>query len=72
METFNRICIKDYEIKDDYGNSARVERGKEYITSAVNSAPQLGPKPQRGYVIVFANFWFSVPIEHFAGEQKCT
>ena len=62
METFRRICIKDWEIKDLNNNLLKVERGKEYITSKVSN----------DRVTVFSNFWVSVPVSVFAGEQKFT
>ena len=68
MRTFKRICIRDYTVKDKVGNQASVFRGKEYITSEVNDAPKMGPEPVVDHVIVFSNFWFPVPVEHFAGE----
>lgn len=50
------------------GKSFTVQRGKEYLTSAVNEAPAIGPEPMRDHVIVFSNYWVPVPTEVFAGE----
>ena len=62
MQTFNRICIKDWEITALNGDYFKVHRGKEYTTS-----------PERdGTVTVFNNFWVNVPIENFAGEIEFT
>lgn len=69
MRTYKRICIKDYEIQDDEGNIFNLERGKEYITSAVGDAPSIVlPERKSGQVVVFSNYWVSVPVEYFAGE----
>ena len=62
METFNRICIKDYNIKDKRGNKFDLKRGKEYLTS----------RDEDGLVMVFSNYWVKVPVELFAGEIKFT
>ena len=62
VTTFHRICIKDFAVSDGI-STAEVKRGTEYITSDVN---------KDGYVTVFTNFWFEVPVSHFAGEQKFT
>ena len=53
MKTFNRICIEDFEVKDESGQIFKVERGKEYLTSAINDAPALGPESVKDHVIVF-------------------
>jgi len=72
METFKRICIKDYVATDERGNQAGVYRGKEYITSNVGDAPSMGPSPVSDHVIVFSDHWFPVPVEYFAGEVRFT
>ncbi len=72
MQTFNRICIKDWEIIADNGDTFKVERGKEYLTSAVDRAPSIGPEPGKGCVIVFSNFWVPVPVDVFSGEIEFT
>jgi len=56
MKTFNRVCIKDYSIVDQEGNTATVEKGKKYLTSNVNSD---------GEVKVFSKFWVFFPFELF-------
>lgn len=61
MKTFNRICIEDYSVSDGE-NTATVERGKEYITS----------EEEEGMVTVFTNFWFTAPVNVFAGEKEFT
>ena len=72
MKTFNRICIKNYEIHDSDGATFSLERGKEYRTSAVNHAPSIvGPEAKEGHVVVFSNYWVSVPVDIFAGEIEC-
>ena len=62
MITYNRICIKNYEIKD--GDIFLVlERGKEYRTSA----------EKEGTVTVFSKYWaYGIPVEIFAGEIRKT
>ena len=72
MQTFKRICLKAYSVSDENGNTASVKRGKEYITSGVDSAPAIGPKPLKDHVVVFSNFWFHVPIDVFGGEVEFT
>lgn len=71
MQTFNRICIKDFTVTDEAETSFTVKRGKEYRTSAVNSAPAIGPEPVKDHVIVFSNYWVPIPIDVFAGEVEC-
>ena len=69
MKTYNRICIKDYVITDEYGKSFTIERGKEYRTSVVDAAPSVVyPYPQKDHVVVFSKYWVSVPVDIFAGE----
>ena len=51
MQTFERICIKDLEIKDSVGNCLKLEKGKEYLTSAID---------KDGEVTVFTTFWIDV------------
>lgn len=65
-ETYQRICIEDYAVEgigyDDKPDVAKVERGKEYITS-----------PERdGKVTVYTRYWFKVPVTCFAGERRFT
>jgi hypothetical protein len=72
MQTFNRICVKDYTITDREGTSFSIERGKEYLTSTIHEAPLIGPEPFKDHVIVFSSYWVPVPIEHFAGEIEFT
>ena len=62
MQTFKRICIKDWEITAQNGDHFSVARGEEYITSPV----------REGSVVVFGRYWVPVPVEHFAGEQQFT
>ena len=62
MITFNRICVQDWEVTAENGDHFKVERGKEYITSAV----------EEGRVIVFGSFWVPVPVSVFAGEMRFT
>jgi hypothetical protein len=59
VTTFKRICIKDFVV----GNDFKIERAKEYITSAVD---------EYGLVTVFSRFWVSVPVSVFAGEIRFT
>lgn len=63
MKTFNRICIKDWEITAQNGDHFEVKRANEYLTSDVLDD---------GTVMVFSNFWVPVPVEHFAGERMFT
>jgi hypothetical protein len=62
MQTFNRICVEDYDIIDGE-KSLTLKRAQEYITSAERD----------GCVTVFTNFWATgVPVRIFAGEQQFT
>ena len=72
MKTFKRICLKDFTITDDSGNSCTIKRGKEYLTSAVNDAPAFGPEPLKDHVVVLTNYWIHAPIEIFGGEVEFT
>lgn len=62
MKTFNRICIKDFEVGDE-DNSFTIKRGKEYLTSE---------EDEKGEVTVFTQFWVGVPVSIFAGEEQFT
>ena len=62
METYQRICLKDYTVTDKAGNSCSVERGKEYLTS----------KPDGAIVTVFKEYWAPFPLDVFAGEERFT
>jgi hypothetical protein len=72
MQTFKRICIKDFLITAENGDRCEIKRGREYITSAVNKAPKIGPDPQANHVTVFTNFWVAAPVDIFAGEHQFT
>lgn len=61
-KTFKRVCIKDYTVTDEEGTSFTVQRAKEYITSSERD----------GVVVVFSQYWVTVPVEIFAGEQQFT
>ena len=61
MDTFNRICIKDYEVKED-NKIFNLKRGKEYLTS----------QEDKGKVVVFSSSWAKVPVDLFAGELQFT
>jgi hypothetical protein len=63
MTTFERICIKDWEVTAENGDHFKVERGKEYLT---------GPENEGGEVVVFSSFWIPVPVTVFAGERRFT
>lgn len=63
MTTYHRICIKSYAVTDADGAVASVERGREYLSSAIDAA---------GTVTVFTRYWFPVPIGYFAGEEPFT
>jgi len=62
VETFNRICIQDFSIKDKRGEVLILKRGEEYLTST----------EEEGKVTVFTQFWVKVPSSIFAGEIKFT
>ena len=62
METYNRICITDFELKAQNGDTLRLTRGKEYLTSS----------EKNGEVTVFTNFWVPVSVDLFAGERRFT
>jgi len=63
MKTFKRICIKNFKLIDDEGQKLELNRGQEYTTSK---------KDVDNNVTVFTNFWVSVPVKLFAGEQIFT
>lgn len=58
MTTYERICIKDYEVSDGE-NKLNLIRGEKYITTPVSG---------HGQVVVFSNYWGLVPVDIFAGE----
>ncbi len=56
MQTFKRICIKDFKVTDDEGNHFELIIGKEYLTSAID---------KKGKCVVFSNYWVKVPADCF-------
>lgn len=52
MQTFERTCIRDFELRDDFNNCVKLEKGKKYLTSAINEDIE---------VTVFTTFWVAVP-----------
>lgn len=60
--TFERICIKDYEITAQNGDHFKVKRGETVLTGPDND----------GECVVFKNYWVRVPVEHFAGAVQFT
>ena len=72
MQTFKRICLNNYSISDNNGNTLSIEKGKEYITSGINNAPAIGPSSVKNHVIVFTNVWGPVPIECFSAGTEFT
>ena len=74
MNTYRRICIKDYAIEDSEGAVFAIKRGVEYLTSAVGEAPSIvcPEEAKSGHVVVFTRYWVSVPIEYFGGEIQYT
>ncbi len=63
MKTYKRICVEDYTLTDDGGDTLVLTRGKEYLTSAEHDD---------GTVTVFANFWARVPSSLFSGAHVFT
>jgi len=72
VQTFRRICIDNYSVTDNNGNTLSVKKGKEYITSEINNAPAVGPSSVKNHVIVFTNVWGPVPIEYFSAGTEFT
>jgi len=62
MRTFERICIEDYTVRAENGDTLTLRRGEEYITSAERD----------GMVTVFSAFWVPVPAALFAGARVFT
>lgn len=62
MQTFNRICIKDFELQSQAGERLILKRGKEYTTS-----PEVD-----GIVTVFSEYWDKIPVDVFAGAIEFT
>lgn len=62
MITFHRICIKSHTVTAQNGDTASIERGEEYLTSAERD----------GAVVVFSTSWCPFPKECFAGEEPFT
>ena len=63
MQTFERLCIKDCEIRDDADNCVKLEKGKKYLTSAID---------KDGEVTVFTTFWVDVPSGLFNKGKEFT
>jgi hypothetical protein len=62
VKTWKRICIQDYELSDKAGQRLVLTRGSEYLTSL----------EAEGLVMVFTDYWATVPVSIFAGEQRFT
>ena len=66
MKVIRQLCIKSYEVEDVEGTRWKAQQGKDYLTSLPEQAVKAhGPKPEKGKVIVFSNYWVSVPADHF-------
>ena len=63
MKTFKRVCLEDWTLQAENGDTLDLKRGKEYITSTEN---------EDGEVVVYTNFWVAVPARLFAGERLFT
>ena len=61
--TFKRVCIRDYTIRDDDGETFTIKRAKEYTTS---------PERPDGTVRVYSQYWVDVPADIFAGAVQFT
>jgi len=56
MQTFTRICMIDYDIKDSKGHVIfRLKKGVEYLTSSVSN----------DCVTIFTKYWIEVPSNIF-------
>jgi len=62
MQTFKRICIREFQLAAKNGDCLKLKRGKEYITS-----PEVN-----GEVTVFSRFWVKIPVDIFAGSVEFT
>jgi hypothetical protein len=62
VRTYRRICIEDYQLVAENGDTLVLTRGHEYITS----------DERDGAVTVFTKFWVNVPVRLFAGEKVFT
>ena len=63
METFKRICIKDFELESRIGQKFSIKQGEEYLTSSID---------ENNNVMVFSSYWVNVPVSFFSGEVKFT
>lgn len=62
METYYRICIKDFRLEDKMGNILNLKKGKKYLTS----------REEDEKVMVFTRFWVWVPLNIFANAERFT
>lgn len=63
MESYSRVCIRDFTMTDGIGQRLELKRGKEYLTSASDEDDR---------VMVFTRFWVMVPRKIFAGAKRFT
>ena len=63
MTTFKRICTTDYILEDSIGQTLKLYRSKEYLTSEPD---------ENNYVTVFAEYWVKLPISIFEDEKQFT
>lgn len=62
MDTVKRIFKKDFQVCDDF----IFKEGSSCTTSKLNEACAAhGPKPEKNCVVVFSQYWVSVPIDYF-------
>ena len=59
-KVITQLCIKSFEVTDENGAYWKAEQGKKYTTSL--------PK-EDGNVVVFSNYWVSVPVDHFVPAE---
>jgi hypothetical protein len=70
METYNRICIKDFTVTGEDGKTFTLKKGNEYLTSGVGRAPTIMQfEPLAGHVVVFERYWVRAPVEIFEGGK---
>lgn len=62
MKTYNRICLKDYTVKDNK-QTFKLKRGVEYLTSKVDN----------DCVTVFSLKWLqNIPVAIFSSAERYT
>jgi hypothetical protein len=62
MTIYKRICLKDLQVTDYKGNTYKIKRGNEYMTS----------EEENEKIFIYGQCWTYAPGKNFAIEERIT